>query len=180
MAKQKYMRSLKKPYTHMKRQREKKVILLKFFYWSMANVQYCVSFRCTRSDIQREMVPWPVTYVFYILVLNQLKTKEGKSPFETFVADPVLVSIFSRLKLKLNHSVENDLVVVWSPIIWKQKWKQTDQWGSISFGRKHFLQTTSNTYPPLQGKITLLRARMFFCMINGAVFLRKSMLPHPL
>ena len=127
MAKQKYMRSLKKPYTHMKRQREKKVILLKFFYWSMANVQYCVSFRCTRSDIQREMVPWPVTYVFYILVLNQLKTKEGKSPFETFVADPVLVSIFSRLKLKLNHSVENDLVVVWSPIIWKQKWKQTSE-----------------------------------------------------
>ena len=78
----------------------------------MANVQYCVSFRCTRSDIQREMLPWPVTYVFYILVLNQLKTKEGKSPFETFVADPVLVSIFSRLKLKLNHSVENDLVGV--------------------------------------------------------------------
>lgn len=78
----------------------------------MAILQSCISFSCTRSDIQREMVPWPVT--FYILVLKSTKNKEGESPL-VFVAHQFWSLFSSRLKLKLNHPVENDLVVLLKP-----------------------------------------------------------------
>lgn len=78
MAKEKYMRSLKKPYTHMKRQREKKVIFKNFIkVWPIYNLAFVSA---VQEVIFKEK--WYLGLsLFYILVLKSAKNKRRRKPF---------------------------------------------------------------------------------------------------